>query len=171
MVLTVNGTEKYFKDSLSLEQIAKEFNIKEAIAASVGGRIRELTYLINDDANIEFLGLDIHEGMRIYEATLRYVFAMALFNLNPKLKLRFSYSVSRAILVTIDNAPFTNELYNQLIDEVNNIVKLALPIRRLSVSKEEATKIYQKYGYLDKIDTLKHRVEDNVNLYQTGNYV
>ncbi len=171
MILRVNGHEKYYKNSLSLEQIAKEFDIKDAICASVGGRIRELTYLITDDAVIEFLGLDIHEGMRIYEATLRYVFAMAVYNIDPKLKVRFSYSVSRAILATIDNAVFTNDLYNKIIEEVNNIIIRALPIRRLSVSKEEAIKVYNKYGYTDKISTLMHRKEDNVNLYQTGNYV
>src|SRR5690606_10209651 len=74
-------------------------------------------------------------------------------------------------LATVDNADLTVELYEKIVSEVKQIVKESLSIKRLSVSKDEAIKIYSNYGYLDKIETLKLRQEDNVNLYQAGNYV
>ncbi|MBN3490636.1 nucleoside kinase [Acholeplasma equirhinis] len=156
---------------MSLEQIAAKLGKTDAVCAAVNGRIRELSYLMSDDAEVEFLGLDTHDGMRIYEATLRYVFAMATYRINPSLKIRFSYSVSRSILATITNGDVTDELYEKIVQEVKKIVSEKLTIKRLSVSKQEATKIYTNYGYLDKIETLKLRQEDQVNLYQAGNYV
>jgi len=171
MKLNINANSYEFAGKMTLEAIANEVGHKGAVCAAVNGRIRELTYILNEDADVEFLGLDTHDGMRIYEASLRYVFAMAIYRINPSLKIRFSYSVSRSILATVDNAELTVELYEKIVSVVKEIVKESLQIKRLSVSKAEAIKIYSNYGYLDKIETLKLRQEDNVNLYQAGNYV
>src|SRR5690606_649011 len=168
MKLNINANSYEFAGKMTLEAIANEVGHKGAVCAAVNGRIRELTYILNEDADVEFMGLDTHDGMRIYEASLRYVFAMAVYRLNPSLKIRFSYSVSRSILATIDNAELTDELYEKIVAEVKKIVQESLTIKRLSVSKDEATKIYTNFGYHDKIETLKLRKENNVNLYQAG---
>ncbi len=171
MELIINNEKKQFKERMRLEKIAQDLGIKGAICATVDGRLRELTYVVDSNAKIEFLGLDTHDGMRIYEATLRYVFAYAIYRINPKLQVRFSYSVSRAILATIENAPLSPELMDEIVKEVRSLVDKKLPIRRLSVTKDEATQIYTTYGYKDKIETLKFRQEDMVNVYQCGEYV
>lgn len=160
-----------FQKPVSLEEIAKKSNHPNAVCASVDGRIRELMYKVSDNANIEFFDLTSHDGMRIYEATLRYVFAKAAYLIDPKLKIRFSYSVSRSVLATIEDRPITEELYQALVNKVNEIISNKLSIKRLSVSKAEATQIYTNFGYIDKIETLKFRQEDTVNLYQCGEYV
>nr|WIF88878.1 hypothetical protein QOL21_02385 [Acholeplasma laidlawii] len=41
--------------------------------------------MIANDADIEFMGLDSDVGMRIYEATLRYVFTKALYEIDASL--------------------------------------------------------------------------------------
>src|SRR5690606_21424321 len=171
MELIINNEKKHFKERIRLEKVASELGIKSAVCATVDGRLRELTYVIDNDAKVEFLGLDTHDGMRIYEATLRYIFAYAIYRINPSLKVRFSYSVSRSILATIENGMLSPEMMEEIANEVRKIVAKKLPIRRLSVSKDEATQIYTTYGYKDKIETLKFRQEDMVNVYQCGEYV
>src|SRR5690554_3351169 len=171
MKLVINDQTHTFDQKLSLEAIAQKLGIKNSVCAAVNGRIRELSYLIDQDGEIQFMGLDTHDGMRIYEATLRYVFAMAAYRINPQLKIRFSYSISRSILANLINGEMTSDLYEKIIEEVNRIITEKITIKRLSVSKDEATKIYQKYSYLDKIETLQFRAENSVNLYQTGDYV
>ncbi|VEU82616.1 nucleoside kinase [Acholeplasma hippikon] len=160
-----------FQKPISLEEIAKQTNHTNAVCAAVDGRIRELMYKISDNADIEFLDLTSHDGMRIYEATLRYVFAKAAYEIDPKIKIRFSYSVSRSVLATVEDREMTEELYRALVDKVNEIIRKKLEIKRLSVSKAEATQIYTNFGYIDKIETLKFRQEDTVNVYQCGEYV
>lgn len=171
MELIIQNEKKHFKERMRLEKIASELGIEGAVCATVDGRLRELTYVIDNDAKVEFLGLDTHDGMRIYEATLRYIFAYAIYRINPSLKVRFSYSVSRSILATIENGMLSPEMMEEIANEVRKIVAKKLPIRRLSVSKDEATQIYTTYGYKDKIETLKFRQEDMVNVYQCGEYV
>jgi len=133
--------------------------------------MRELAYTVANDAVIEFKGLDSDVGMRIYEATLRYVFAKALYEIDPTIQIRFSYSISRSVLATIENRDITMELYEKLLAKVHEIIARKVDIKRISVTKEEATKLYTKQNYLDKIETLKLRKESNVNLYQSDDYI
>ncbi|WP_025724571.1 nucleoside kinase [Acholeplasma granularum] len=171
MKLVVNKKQIEVKEPVSLEDLARLEGIEGAIFATVNGRMRELAYNVANDATIEFKGLSSDVGMRIYEATLRYVFAKAVYEIDPTLKIRFSYSISRSILVTIENKELTPELYESILNRVNEIIAKKIDIKRISVTKEEATKLYTKQNYLDKIETLKLRVENHVNLYQTDDYI
>src|SRR5690554_5103872 len=171
MKLTIHGKQKEYQKPMTLENLAKELNEDGAIFATVNGRMRELAYNVANDATIEFKGLSSDVGMRIYEATLRYVFAKAVYEIDPTLKIRFSYTISRSILATIENKELTSELYESILNKVNDIIAKKMDIKRISVTKEEATRLYTKQNYLDKIETLKLRVENHVNLYQTGDYI
>lgn len=171
MKLTIHGKQKQYQKPMTLENLAKELNEDGAIFATVNGRMRELAYTVANDAVIEFKGLDSDVGMRIYEATLRYVFAKALYEIDPSIQIRFSYSISRSVLATIENRDITMELYEKLLAKVHEIIARKVDIKRISVTKEEATKLYTKQNYLDKIETLKLRKENNVNLYQSDDYI
>lgn len=171
MKLTIHGKQKEYQKPMTLENLAKELNEDGAIFATVNGRMRELAYTVANDAVIEFKGLDSDVGMRIYEATLRYVFAKALYEIDPTIQIRFSYSISRSVLATIENRDITMELYEKLLAKVHEIIARKVDIKRISVTKEEATKLYTKQNYLDKIETLKLRKESNVNLYQSDDYI
>src|SRR5690554_86003 len=171
MKLTIHGKQKEYQKPMTLENLAKELNEDGAIFATVNGRMRELAYTVANDAVIEFKGLDSDVGMRIYEATLRYVFAKALYEIDPTIQIRFSYSISRSVLATIENRDITMELYEKLLAKVHEIIARKVDIKRISVTKEEATKFYTKQNYLDKIETLKLRKENNVNLYQSDDYI
>ncbi|WP_051614372.1 nucleoside kinase [Acholeplasma equifetale] len=171
MEVIVKGQKYKFEGPTTLESIKDKLGLKDIVSAAIDGRIRELSYVLTDNAEVEFFGTEVHDGMRIYEATLRYVFAMAAYRIDPKIKLRFSYSISRSILATLQEGDMTYDTYESILNEVKNIIKENIEIHRLSVSKEEAVKIYTNFGYTDKIKTLEFREENNVNLYQAGNYV
>src|SRR5690554_959311 len=137
MKLKIQNETIEFKAPLSLEALAQKQGVKNAIFATVNGRMRELAYTVANDATIEFMGLDSDVGMRIYEATLRYVFAKALYEIDPTKQIRFSYSISRSILETLQNEDFTPELYEKLLEKVNEIIDRKEELNRISVPKEE----------------------------------
>ena len=70
---------------------------KDVICAMVNNRLRELNYEVYYDADIQFLTCKDQQAIRIYEASLRYVIAMAFSRIYPKIKIRFSYNISRSI--------------------------------------------------------------------------
>ena len=45
-----------------------------------------------------------------------------------------------------------------------------MPITRKKISIEEAYKLYEEKGYYDKVEVLKYREEDTVNVYTVNGY-
>ena len=74
------------------------------IVCRVGLQIKELNYALqerNNGMEIEFLGLENIEAGKAYEASLRFIIAMAFHNLYKDVDIRFSYNVSRAIFCQV----------------------------------------------------------------------
>lgn len=169
------GQEKTYDEKLSLLALEKDFGIEPEhfIAAMVNNRVRDLNYEVYYDAEVEFLDLRDHEAMKIYEATLRYIVAMAFHNLYPELKIRFAYNVSRCISVhLIDSKMVANTaMLLKINHEVERIVAADYPITRTVVPNEKAAEIYRERGFDDKIALLAYRPEKTVHLNECNGYV
>lgn len=139
----------------------------------VNGRVRELTYPLMFDAEVEYLNLCNSEAGKVYEASLRYVIAKAFYNLYPDVSIRFNYNVSRSILCTTTNSNFFIDVkvVNNLKNEIQRIINEDLPIERITVSLDEARKIYQEFNMHDKLNILTYRPERDVHLYKCGKYL
>lgn len=156
----------------TLQEVANDSKEKNILAADVNSRLRELSYVLSEDAEVKLLGYENSDAIKIYETTLRYVIAMAIHNLYPEAKVKFSYSVSRTILAEIENYDGTldDALLNEINKEINRIIKANLKIERRRISVGEATRLYTKLNMLDKVEVLKYREEEYVNLYECDGY-
>lgn len=139
----------------------------------VNGRVRELTYPLSKNATLEYLDLTSSEAGKVYEASLRYVIALAFYNCYPKAKIRLSYNVSRSMFCESISDDFIIDLrvVNTIKQEVARIISEDIPFERTTVSKQEAANIYEKFGMLDKLDILSYRPDKDVHLYKCGNYL
>ena len=97
----LNGQEKTFDQPTRIFDMY-DFSDKKYIAAKVDNRIRELAYIVTNDATIELLDLTNSDAARLYQATLRYLIHMATYKIFPNARLIFDYSVSRAIFARIE---------------------------------------------------------------------
>lgn len=140
----------------------------------IGNQIKELRYELTEKNNlmqIKLDGLDNIEAGKAYEASLRFIIAMAFYNLFPNINIRFSYNVSRSIFCQIITPGFhLSRATDKLKSEIERIINLNLPIERLTVTIDEAKEIYKKYNHLDKLEILKYRPENTVHLYKCDNY-
>ncbi|HQD92863.1 MAG TPA: nucleoside kinase [Bacilli bacterium] len=167
----VNGNVYEYPRGTTPLQIAKDLNIKTYVA-NVNNTLRELTYQLYDDATIEFFDLDNYDAARVYETSLRFLILMAINELYPQARVTFKQSVSRSISCHIEgidrkvDAQFLTELDNKM----QEIIKKDLPITRKKISIEEAYKLYEEKGYYDKVEVLKYREEDTVNVYTVNGY-
>lgn len=173
ITIYVNGVEKQIPIGTKVISLI-EGDPKQFIVCKIGGVVKELTYKLtakHDNMTLEFFGLEILEAGKAYEASLRYVTAMAFHNLYPDLKIRFSYFVSRSIFCEILNHNVSlSKIYHDIENEINRIINADIPIERIQISKEIAKEIYIQQGLNDKLDILKYRPDDYVHLYQCGDY-
>lgn len=162
-------TKTYEKPVSVLEVIG---NNREYLCAYVNNRVRELTYLINKDSEVTPLTVKDRDAKPTYEASLRFLVAMAMRNIHPEIEIRFSYNVSRSIFMQILNpgVASTNQMVKELIAEMNRIIDRDMPLVRSIVSKEEAARIFKEEGYQDKVDILDYRPEKTAHIYTCGGY-
>jgi len=167
----VDKKEFEFADKITLNELSKKLN-KKSYVAIVNNTLRELNFYINFDCEVEFLGLDDFEAVKVYETSLRYLIIMALEKLYPNVVVNFTQSISRSIACTVENVGIVDlEFLNKLENEMRRLVELDLPITRSTISLEEACKIYSEKKYFDKVNVLKYRKEDTVNIYKCDDYV
>ena len=69
---------------------------KEIVCAYVNRRVRDLTFMIDKDSEVIPLTVKDRDAKPCYEASLRFLVAMAMRNIRPELEIRFSYNVSRS---------------------------------------------------------------------------
>ena len=169
--LNINNYVLEEESGISLEKLANKLGLV-AYCAKVNNRLRELTYTLDKDSDIEFLALDNVDAMNVYSTSLRYILCMAVKNIYPDAQVIINYSISRSFFIEIKGVGSINlKLLNEIDQEMRNIIQADYPIKRVSMKKEEALKIYQSLGYLDKASILAYRPEDYVNFNECNGYL
>lgn len=168
--VTFNQEEKIYNEPVTILDIVG--NDTDIVCAYVNHYVRELTYTIDKDCEIIPLTCKDRDAKPIYEASLRYLVAMAMHNIHPDLQIRFAYNVSRSIFMQILNqgTSASGVMMKELIAEMNRLVEQDIPLVRQIVSKEESARVFTDDGYQDKVDILKYRPEKTAHIYRCGNY-
>lgn len=172
--ITFKNKKQKIENGTRVLDLVDKKDRKNLVVCQVGAQVKELNYKLSEKNNgmtIQLLDLSSAEASRAYEASLRYIIAMAFFNVYPDVKIRFSYNVSRSVSCYSLNKNFNmSRAVDAIKAEVKRIIDADLPIERVTVTVEEATEIYKKFHLDDKIEILKYRPEKTVHLYKCGNY-
>ena len=169
-----NNQELSVNEGTRVLDLVDKKDRKNLVVCQVGAQVKELNYKLSekdDGLAIQLLNLSNAEAGRAYRASLRYVVAMAFYNIYPDVKIRFSYNISRSIFCQALSKNFNmSRAVDAITEEVRRIIAQDLPIERVTVTIEEATEIYKRFHLDDKIEILKYRPENTVHLYKCGDY-
>lgn len=168
MKVTIKNQVYEYENKTTLEEISNDFP-GQYYCATVNNRLRELTYILDKDAEVEFLDISQYDSMKVYEASLRYLVAMAIKNIYPDYSIRYANSISMGTLCKIIDKNINEDILENIRNEVKRLISLNLKFKRTKYTVEEMKGYYESIGYLDKLGTLKYRKE-NVNLYECDGY-
>ncbi len=171
--LNIEGSKRQFDKPVKLLDLIDDPKRRYFIAL-VNNRMRELHYVIDYDATVEFLDFHHPEAIYPYEASLRYLVSMAFHNLYPEYDFKFNYSISRSVfchIMNLEKASDIGRILRELEKEMRRLVELDLPITRTEMNKEEAVEFYKKHNYHDKIEAIQYRPEDIVHFYECDGYL
>lgn len=170
MAIVVNGEKIAFEKGARVIDLISKDN-KDVIACKINNKLRDLFYVFEDECNIEFLGFEDEDSVRVYEASLRFLFVMALKRVFPLVNVNCDYFISRSICFKKDEGLFNEEQFELIKKEMENIVENDYLFERNSVSLKEAVEYYSNNGFEDKVEVYKYRPESEVHLYKCDNYV
>jgi uridine kinase len=169
--ITLGNNKKTFENPIRVKELINDNNHTFPVAR-VNNRLREMSYKFSYDATVEFLSLTHPEAVHVYEASLRYLIAMAFFNVYPDYHIKFKYSVSRSIFCYITNVEdvVIGEVLEKIDLEMKRLIKEDIEFKRVQTTREEAKAFYLKHNYRDRIDSLNYRPDEKVHFYECGDY-
>ncbi len=165
-----NRGYKDFENPVKIKELIDEKDYTY-FACKVNNKLKDFDYTISETSNIKFVGLKDSDASKVYECSLRFVLLMAAYRVNKELSLIASFNVSRSTLFRDKTgAPISHEVFLKIKEEMASIVKADYKFERQTVTKNEATEMYNSYGFIDKLGLIKYRPEDEVHIYTCDGY-
>ena len=151
------------KDLIDKYHIAKKYPI---LVARVNNVLHELNDPIEENSSIEFLDCTSRAGNRIYQKGLSFLLVCAVKDaLGEDKEIKITHAIDKGVYI-VTNFEVTEDILKQITDKMNELVKLDIPIEKVSVKRLDAMEYYKTLNYSDKAKSLLYNTNTFVNLYR-----
>lgn len=170
-----DGSVREYEKGTTLLDIAKDISGrlgKEALAASIDGRLVDLGVPLDRDAQVEFFTFDSEEGRQVFRHSTSHVLAQAVQRLYPGTKLAIGPAIAEGFYYDFDSPEtFTPEKLAKIEAEMENIIKADLPFSRFDLSREESLDKFKKAGENYKVELINDLPADaDISCYSQGDF-
>ena len=117
MSIFVDGIEKKYKENMQVRDLIN-VDSKDIFTCKINSKLKDLSYKICDGDNISLLGFSDEDSIRVYEASLRYLVAMACKKVFPNLRVVCDYYISRSICFKKKDGEFSENEFLMIKDKV-----------------------------------------------------
>ena len=161
----------------SFEQIAKDVQKdydSTIILCVANGKIRELHRKVEGDCRLSMITLKDSAGHKTYERSATMIFVKALSDVigDPiKGKAKVEFAIGKGIYISAKgDYKVDSELASAVEDRMRDLVAKDIPIVKKSYPLDEAVRIFDKLGMVDKVKLFKYRQSSTVNVYSIEDY-
>ncbi|HHY42331.1 MAG TPA: nucleoside kinase [Thermoanaerobacterales bacterium] len=155
---------------ISLQELGKRYEKDFAspiVAAIVDGSLRELTYVVDGDSNVEFLDMSSEIGMKIYIRSLIFLFVKACYDVFPDCKVHVEHSLGDGLYCeVVRKEPLSEDDVESIEKRMRQLVERDIPIQKYKMPLKEAIAMFKESGMEDKVRVLKYRKSDFINIYE-----
>lgn len=169
------GTKKTYPKGISLFEIAEDINKKlgkEALAAKVDGVVKDLSYKVQEDCQVEILTFDDEEGRKVFWHSSSHVMAQAVKRLFPEVKLAIGPAIDEGFYYDFDREEsFSPSDLEKIEQEMAKIIAEDYAFCRQDVPREEALKDLQKHDEPYKVELVQDLPEEaHISFYEQGEF-
>jgi len=142
----------------------------QLVAAIVNNDLRELTYPIEIESNVQPVLVESPDGARIYRRSLTFLLEMAFADLFPMATLFVDHSVaSGGYYCQVKGREAVSEAEVALIKaRVQELIEADLPFEKRQIPLQDAIEYFRTRGDEDKVSLLAYRKKDYLMLYRLG---
>jgi threonyl-tRNA synthetase len=145
---------------------------KKALAVKVNGQKKDLSDKPNENDKVEIITFETNEGKDIFFHSSSHIMAQAVHTLFPDTKLAIGPAIEEGFYYDFDTEhTFTPDDFKAIEKKMKEIVRKNLPFQKKTLKKEEAIDLFQKRGEIYKIELLKELPDDEVTIYQQGDFI
>ncbi|MBU2661614.1 threonine--tRNA ligase [Bacillus cabrialesii] len=146
---------------------------KKAAAGRVNGRLVDLSFQLEEDAELSIITLDSQEGLQVLRHTSAHILAQAVKRLYGEVSLGVGPVIEDGFYYDMKlEQSLTSGDLEAIEKEMKNIINENLEIKRIEVSYEEAKALFAEKGEPFKLEILNDIPrEEAITLYQQGEFV
>ena len=176
MLVKYNGENKEYNSNVNMFEIAKGISnslAKKSVGAKVDGKNVDMSYVLDHDAEVEFIDIDSPEGEDIVRHSTAHLMAQAVLRLYPDTKVTIGPVIENGFYYDFDPVEqFTEEDLEKIEAEMKKIVKENIKLEKYVLPRDEAI------DYFRDVDKNKYKVEivegipqgEQVSFYKQGDF-
>ena len=177
MLVKYNGENKEYDNNINMFEIAKGISnslAKKSVGAKVDGKNVDMSYVLDHDAEVEFIDIDSPEGEDIVRHSTAHLMAQAVLRLYPETKVTIGPVIENGFYYDFDPVEqFTEEDLEKIEAEMKRIVKENIKLEKYVLPRDEAI------DYFRDVDKNKYKVEvvegipqgEQVSFYKQGDFI
>src|SRR5262245_10815356 len=171
-----DGSQKSFSGPITAAEVAQSIGAglaRAALAAKVNGKLVDLGYRIDSDAELAIVterdpeGVDIlrHSTAHLLAQAVKEIFPEAQVTIGPVIENGFYYDFSY-------KRPFTPEDLSQIEKRMMEIAKKDLPVQRKEMKRDDAVAFFNSIGEKYKAEIIASIPEkETISLYGQGDWI
>jgi threonyl-tRNA synthetase len=147
-------------------------DLEKIVAVKINGVAKDLTSLVHDGDNLEYILEDSKEGLDILRHSTSHLLAHAIKHLYKNAKLAIGPSIENGFYYDIDlDITLSEEDLPRIEEEMLRISKCNYPIIRKEILKNEAIDIFNKLNETYKLEMLNEIGDSIVSVYEQGDFI
>mgnify|MGYP001331523590 CR=1 FL=1 len=171
-----DGSIKKFKSALSCKEVAKTIGArlaKDALVVKVNGELRDLDFILNQDAKIEVLTSKNEESLEILRHDMAHIMAEAVKELYPKTQVTIGPAIDDGFYYDFSRKdPFTPDDLKDIEKRMHEIIKRDEKIVREVWDRDKAVSFFKKQGEKYKAEIISEIPKDEeITLYRQGDFI
>ncbi|MBQ8197227.1 MAG: threonine--tRNA ligase [Clostridia bacterium] len=171
-----DGSVMEFDSAVSVGDIAKQISeglYRNAVCGKVNGELVDLSFVVENDANLEIVTLNDKEGLQVYRHTCSHVLAQAVKNIYPTSKLAIGPTIDNGFYYDIEfKTPITQADLTKIENEMKAIIKANYPIERIVYNKRDAVKINKNFSEPYKVELVNDLpAGSTISFYKQGDFM
>ena len=157
MLIKYNGEQKEYNNNINMFEIAKGISnslAKKSVGAKIDGKTVDMSYVLDHDAEVEFIDIESPDGEFIVRHSTAHLMAQAVMRLYPETKVTIGPVIENGFFYDFDPVEqFTEEDLVKIEEEMKRIVKENIKIEKFVLSRDESVE------YFKNVDKNPYKVE------------
>ena len=145
----------------ALEELAEEFAAElpyTVMLAKVNGKYEELTFVPEEDSEVELLDIRNHSADLAYQNSLCLLYLKSVMDVMGKVTVRIDNSINKGLYTEIDSEqPVTETQVEQIENRMRELAAEDIAIVREVYQREDAIEIWEEYNYMEKGRLLREK--------------
>ncbi|MCK5052483.1 MAG: threonine--tRNA ligase [Candidatus Cloacimonetes bacterium] len=170
-----DGSIKEHPKNISPLEIAESIShglAKQTIVAEINGKLVDLDFKIEKDAEIKLYKFDSKEGEEVYWHSSAHLLAQAVKELFPNIKVAIGPAIENGFYYDFDKEiPFTDKDLEKIEQKMKELSKQNAVYKRQELTKTEAIKLFSEMKEDYKVELLEEIPDDEIiSAYTQGNF-